>query len=419
MPLPTRRSGGRRPAKGPAEKPPSKIPQRASRLNCKLRPVKKSSSLLSQDSSKTSSCPTSALSFLSSTHGKLRRIQRNIGLRQLKAALKHGIRTPTSVPGRSRYSYNGITFIVDDATKREVTSFSTTLDLPLKHISSAEWERHRWARRQMRTQAKTFCKSHSILLVDTSGSMRNSDVQGSRSRLGAVWLAIAEDYIKNRIDTGNAGEADAISIILMGETATFHPFLHFAPTDWVTYNDVLKIYKEGSITPRGHGCYKPALDLAESVLTQYNSSSCALVLAVMSDGRPSDSRVYRQSMDDGTRSITASIASLSSKFGKQLTVSAIGMGSANQFETLKKMIEEAENHESKGLFQVPSMSSSSIAAAISSIATSLTDTQTEMTNQRLVRKMTRENRKMLPVLTEAVDPKDFCVYMGSAVEQKL
>jgi hypothetical protein len=95
------------------------------------------------------------------------------------------------------------------------------------------------------------------------------------------------------------------------------------------------------------------------------------------------------------------------------------MGSANQFETLKKMIEEAENHESKGLFQVPSMSSSSIAAAISSIATSLTDTQTEMTNQRLVRKMTRENRKMLPVLTEAVDPKDFRVYMGSAVEHKL
>jgi Mg-chelatase subunit ChlD len=359
------------------------------------------------------------MSFLSSNHGQLRRHQRNIGKRQLQAALKHGTRTSSSKRGCSKYSYNGITFIVDDATKREVTSFATTLDLPWKNIAATEWQRHTWARQQMRTQAMTFCKSHSILLVDTSGSMRNSDVQGSRSRLGAVWHAIAEDYIKNRIDTGNAGEADAISVILMGETATFHPLLHFVPTDWVTYNAVLKIYKEGSITPRGHGCYRPALEMAESVLSQYDSSSCALMLAIMSDGRPSDSSVYRQSVEDGTKSITASIASLSSKLGKRLTVSAIGMGSANQFETLKKMTEEAENHESKGLFQVPSMSSSSIAAAISSIATSLTDTQTDITSQRFVRKMTRENRKMLPVFTEAVDPKDFRVYMGSAVDHKV
>jgi hypothetical protein len=359
------------------------------------------------------------MSFLSSNHGQLRRHQRNIGKRQLKAALKYGTRTPSSSRGCSKYSYNGITFIVNDNTKREVTSFATPLDLPWKDISPTQWQRHASARQQMRTQAKTFCKSHSILLVDMSGSMRNSDVQGSRSRLGAVWYSIAQDFIKNRIDTGNAGEADAISVILMGETAKFHPLLHFVPTDWVTYNAVLKIFKEGSIMPHGHGCYRPALEIAESVLSQYESSSSALMLAIMSDGRPSDSSIYRQSVEKGTKSIMASIASLSSKFGKRLTVCAIGMGSANQFETLKKMTEEAENHESKGLFQVPSMSSSSIAAAISSIATSLTDTQTAMTRQQFVRKMIRENRKMLPILTEAVDPKDFRVYMGSAVEHKV
>jgi len=356
------------------------------------------------------------MTFLPSNHGRQRREQRNIGVRQLKAALKHGTRTRTSVPGRSKYSFDGITFIVDDATKREITSFATALDLPLKSISPAMWDRNHWARRQMEICPDKFCKSHSVILVDTSGSMRNSDVQGSRTRLGAVWHALAEDYIRNRIETGNAGEADVISVILMGETARLHPYLHNAPTDWVTYNAVLNIYKEGSITPRGHGCYRPALSIAERILSQYDSSSCALVLAIMSDGRPSDSARYGGSWRESEQSIASYVASLSSRLGKRLTVSAVGMGSANQFDTLKIMTEEATNHESRGVFQVPSMSSSSIAAAISSIATSLTETQIGMDSQRLVRKMTRENRKQLPMLTEVVDPADFDIYMGSNVE---
>ena len=379
--------------------------------------IKQSSSVLSRGS--RASCPTSAMTFLPSNHGRQRREQRNIGVRALKAALKYGTRTRTSVPGRSKYIYNGITFIVNDATKREITSFATALDLPPRHISNAMYEKHAWARRQIHERPDEFCKSHSVILVDISGSMRNSDVQSARSRLGAVWHALCEDFIKNRIETGNAGAADAISIILMGETAQLHPYLHNVPTDWVTYNQVLEIFRDGRITPRGHGCYRPALAMAEKILTQYDSSSCALVLAIMSDGRPSDSALYGGSYDDNTKSIASYVASLSSKLGKRLTVSAVGMGSANQFETLKTMTEEAENHESKGLFQVPSMSSSSIAAAISSIATSLTETQTDMTSQRMVRKMIRENRKQLPVLTEAVDPKDFCIYMEDDVKHMM
>lgn len=357
------------------------------------------------------------MSFLSSTHGRLRRQQRNIGKRQLQAALKHGRRSRTHVPGRSKYEHNGTTFIVDDKTKREITSFATALDLPLKTITLDTKQRHDAAKQQIETRSQQYCKSHSVILVDVSGSMRESDVQGSRTRLGAVWQSLAEDYIRNRIESGNAGGADAISIILMGETARLHPDLHNLPTDWITYNAILKIYKDGLITPHGHACYRPALSMAERILSQYESSPCELVLAVMSDGRPSDHARYGGSWQDNEKSITQYVSSISSRLGKRLTLSAVGMGSANQFDMLKTMTEEATNHESRGVFQVPSMSSSSIAAAISSIATSLTETLTDKTSaNRMVRKMTRENRKQLPVFTEVVDPTDFSIYMGNDVE---
>ena len=418
--------------RGRLAKSPSKTPHRASRpavkqsdstlnsrLNSALRSPRggKSSSSLLSNGSRASSCPTSAMSFRSSNHGRQRRLERNIGKRQLKAALKYGTRSQTHIPGRSKYVHNGITFIVDDVTKREITSFATALDLPLKTISRGMSENHNWARQQMKSQAETFAKSHSVILIDISGSMRNSDVQGSRTRLGAVWHALAEDYVRQRIESGNASVADVISVILMGNTATLHPYLHNVPTDWVTYNAILNIYKDGSIQPGGHACFRPALSMAERILSQYESSSCSLMLAIMSDGRPSDSAIYGGSLDQNKSAIAGYVASMSSKFGKRLTVSTVGMGSQNQFETLKLMTEEALNHESKGVFQVPSLSSSSIAAAISSIATSLTETQLDAASSRqVVRRMTRENRKMLPALTEVVDPKEFDVYMGDNVE---
>ena len=62
-------------------------------------------------------------------------------------------------------------------------------------------------------------KSNTVLVVDTSGSMRESDVWGARSRLDAVWICIALDFIAHRIESGNAGFYDAVSVVLLGETA--------------------------------------------------------------------------------------------------------------------------------------------------------------------------------------------------------
>ena len=36
--------------------------------------------------------------------------------------------------------------------------------------------------------------SHSVLVVDMSGSMRRDDVNGGRCRSDGVWIALASDY---------------------------------------------------------------------------------------------------------------------------------------------------------------------------------------------------------------------------------
>ena len=167
--------------------------------------------------------PTSAVDFLESSHGRERRHQRQIGVRDLQAAVKYGIRQPadrcrkTRNP-RSKFTYNGVVYIVDDVTKQEVTSYNSSRDLQPKQITDSDRSRHIASKEKIQKD-KTSWKSHTIIVVDKSGSMRNSDVRGSRTRLGAVWLSIAEDFIDNRLRTCNAGDQDVVSIILMGQTA--------------------------------------------------------------------------------------------------------------------------------------------------------------------------------------------------------
>ena len=57
--------------------------------------------------------------------------------------------------------------------------------------------------------------SHSVLVVDMSGSMCRDDVDGARCRCDGVWLAIARDYIKIPLENGTRNHFDLVSIILM------------------------------------------------------------------------------------------------------------------------------------------------------------------------------------------------------------
>ena len=353
----------------------------------------------------------------------MRRRQRAIPKRQLQQAIKHGTRKKAKTPGRAIYSHKNLVVVVDSRTKREITSYTRPFDLPRKNTTFVEREKHQAACLKIAgPDHADYCESHTVLIVDISGSMRESDVHGARTRLDSVWYAIAQDFIKNRIDKGQASLKDAISVVLMGDEATAYAPLHNVPTDWVTYNNVLTVYKEGLILPAGHGCYRPALKAAEDILMRYSTSNCALVLSILSDGRPSDARFLRTSYQDGCESILERVGLLASKLGKRLTVNAIGIGNASQFDTLENMTSKAKDYGSSGLFLLPSLTTAKIGDAISSVASSLTELQSDLNlagRRMRVREVLRENMRQIPMLTETVSPEEFDVYMHGQVVRKV
>jgi hypothetical protein len=185
----------------------------------------------------------------------------------------------------------------------------------------------------------------------------------------------------------------------------------------------MTIYKEGTLQPGGHGCFQPAIELAEKILMRYESSDCALILALLSDGKPSDHTIQRTSYQKGCSSIVERIGSLCSTIGNRLTVSAIGIGSADQFTTLQQMTARAKDYGSQGIFSVPSLSTSGIGAAISSVATSLTDSQMTIAKssgiRRKIHSVQREDRRKVPILIEEVSPDDFYIFMNNKVQHKV
>ncbi len=296
-------------------------------------------------------------------------------------------------------------------------------------------------------------KSHSVIIVDKSGSMRNSDVNGSRTRFGAVWLSLAQDYIEQRLNAGTAGPYDVVSIILMGNNAEL--LLDRWPTTNVLYNKIVDLFEQSEeadklwkqinpqqkksyksrkgresdqrkldrlVKPQGHGCYSPSLLLAEKLLEKNDNDSCALSLLLLSDGKPSDHFVYKQGNIKTLNILKDATGRMASKFGRRFNFSTIGMGSFQEFRTLEHLVDSARDFGGNASFSVPSMSSAAIGRAISSVATSLTTTQTELMScsrgkaQRRVRPCIRENRKLIPLWTEVVSSDEFDIYMNDKVE---
>mmetsp|Transcript_19492 Transcript_19492/g.49566 ORF Transcript_19492/g.49566 Transcript_19492/m.49566 type:complete len:92 (+) Transcript_19492:551-826(+) len=57
--------------------------------------------------------------------------------------------------------------------------------------------------------------SHTVVVVDQSGSMRKTDVTGSASCADAVWLTLALDYVGKLLESAHASASDVISVVGM------------------------------------------------------------------------------------------------------------------------------------------------------------------------------------------------------------
>ena len=361
--------------------------------------------------------PTSSIPHVETVHGRMRREQRGITKKDVQRARKYGTREPTHPrPDGSPtaiYTYKDITYIVNEATDEEVTAYAVPLRLDPVLLPSDADEHHELlkARNQRKTSRWT---SNTVMVVDVSGSMKQGDVWGSRHRLSAIWLSIALDFLAHRLESCAAKATDVISIITLEEEPRI--ILKYEPCTWTLYNKVVDIYNGNLIQPKGHGPFIPCLDVAHSLLTRNSSTSCALALLFLSDGKPSDMALERGSTseDVGGR-IVQKVESLAKQFGRRLSFTALGIGDMENFSTLESMVDGAKDYGANAHFANPAKTSAAIGGIFTALSSTLTATQTEMTDmdtlqQHKVKSVIQESRKKASISLTFVDREDFYLY---------
>ena len=280
---------------------------------------------------------TAASSLLSGVHDRQRREERGIEKIDLQRARRYGMKEYQD-NGRIKYTYGGVVFIYCPRQNRAVTSWTqvegiasdksgTKVTTPImldKHdfgsptIEEDMTRMYNSLANQLSSSSSAHAKwtSHSVLIVDMSGSMKKDDVNGARCRSDGVWMALARDYVKKPLKDGTRNHFDLISIIVMKDDGATVIFRH-QPTTWVLYNKLVDMREWSTCKPAGHGYYLPAIDEADSLLTSNANAGCSLSLLFFSDGKPSDPR-------DERPMIVEKIGKLASKFGRRLSIACIG-----------------------------------------------------------------------------------------------
>jgi hypothetical protein len=210
-----------------------------------------------------------------------------------------------------------------------------------------------------------------VVVVDQSGSMRKTDTSDGATRSDAVWLTLAVDFVASQLTKGASKSSDVVSVISMRDNSSI--LIDRWPTDWILFNELIRLLR--SSEPVSAGNYLPALKLAESLLRANMRGSCALVLLLLSDGKPSDhvpKTRYEQATTTSPLGIFASswqinrqkhlsmfcreIEQLASKIGRRLNVLTIGFGDATQdFEVLKAIAHKASEYGCPGGFKVSAL----------------------------------------------------------------
>ena len=241
---------------------------------------------------------TDLVTVLSSAHGRQRRSERLISKSDLQAAVKYGekeasSRTATVAILRWKYTFRGIVYITDETSRREITSWPIPafgFDVPLVEITENMRRDHRAAVRALGNKASWT--SHTVAVVDQSGSMRNTDVDGGATRSDAVWLTLALTWVEAEIKAGSRKSTDVMSVVSMRNNSEV--VVDAEPVDWILFNKLVGLLRESE--PNQGGNYLAAIDLAEQCLMRNTMGSCATALLFFSDGRPSEQHASRSAV---------------------------------------------------------------------------------------------------------------------------
>lgn len=291
-------------------------------------------------------------------------------------SLYFSLRLDTLIYLRWKYTWAGIVYITDASSTIEVTSYAEPIEIPTAELTPDDVAEHEASKERLR-EDPSLCTSHTVIVVDQSGSMRTSDVFDFKNRSQAVFGMLALDFVAKQRLSGDASATDVVSLVLMhdkGEVA-----FEREPMGLVLYNKFVDLHNNG--VPRSHGNFLPALELAQSLLEGQCHGSCAMSLLFLSDGKPSDQTEMVYSLGlPREEAIAGRITSLAESFGQQLSVSTLGFANRDQdFSVLEKMAKAAQDAGASGEFHRPELSSAGLGTAIAHTVSSLTATRTRLT----------------------------------------
>jgi uncharacterized protein YegL len=337
---------------------------------------------------------TSEFTVLSSVHGRARRELREITKFDLQSAIKYGIKTrgnkcrKTGLP-RWKYVYGNVVYITDHTSTREVTSYKQAISIGPADITNDMIAQHDKDKQALEDDPY-LCATHSIIVIDQSGSMRTSDVQGFKNRSQAAYGVLALEYIAEQLhQRGNDGVLDAVSIIEMNDISTV--VFDREPLDWILFNRVLD--RQVSAKPRSHGNYNHSLRAAKQIfdrnlqeIHEDVEDLPSFAILFLSDGKPSDDTVK----DKLERSLlllllTFMVVDRLSK-ASLLSFHAIGLGASDaDFSVLQEMASVVKTRGGEATFSLSELSCANLSAAFTAVSSSMTATRTAKLGTNLPR----------------------------------
>lgn len=327
---------------------------------------------------------TEELTVLSTVHGRARRELRDISKHDLKTVMKYGTKTRgRTVMGKHRWMFelDNTVYITDYLCREEITCYKKALSIKPANITDAMIRNHEEAVRLLKEDPH-ISTTHSILIIDQSGSMKTCDVNCFRSRSDAAYGTLALDYIAEQLySMGDEFFVDAVTIIEMNDSGSI--VVDKEPLDWILFNKVLD--RMSNAKPHSHGSYVESIELAEAIIQRELEALHdldaddlpAFMLVLVSDGKPSDKLPEHE-----TRRKDA-IARLSQKLQSKLTVFGMGIGSlGSDFDQLSMLVDTADEYGAKGQFNHAGLNAASLSIAFSSVATSMTTTRNELSSAK-------------------------------------
>jgi Alpha-kinase family len=329
---------------------------------------------------------TTEIPFISSLHGRKRRLQRGIAIRDLQSAVKYGEKEK-GFPNKDgecrwKYTYGDVVYITDVTSTNEITSWA--LELPLLKVEISDQYKSSYSEAKSRIDADaSIITSHTVLIVDMSASMNKSDMNGHRTRSRGAYFNIAEEMVAARLPKIAfgfvAGPAlsftDTFTLIEMrGEATTV---FEREPLSWILFNRLVDLAELKDA--HDHGNYLPALFEAFSKLSSplNSNDNCALCLTIFSDGKPSDFCTYRGWTRGEILLAMESVINMNCLlYGDRLTFTAVGYGKSEaDFDTLKMIVEAARRAGAKSNFGYSYEDDEALRSILSTTAASLTATR--------------------------------------------